>query len=189
MPDADRLPEESLRFLTDLAAHNEKPWFEANRERRERDLVEPARALVRRLTAEIGAVFPEITGSDAKQGGSLTRLQRLHRDTRFGKDRRPFHSHVGMHFWHRSGRKTEVPGFFLRVAPDEVLLGTGVHGPEPGPLEKIRRALDADRKGWEKASRDPAFLRLWGGLEGECLQRVPAPWPLAPDPETIGGTQ
>lgn len=174
MGDADRLPKESLGFLADLADHNDKRWYDANRERCDRELVEPCRALVRRITAEIGGVFPEITGSDARSGGSLTRL---HRDVRFSKDKRPFNAHVGMHFWHRSGKKMEVPGFFLRVAPDEVLLGTGLHGPEPGPLEKIRRDLDRDRRGWEKASRDPAFVRLWGGLEGESLKRVPAPWP------------
>ncbi len=174
MPDADHLPKESLRFLADLAAHNDRKWYDANRERCDADLVEPCRGLVRRLAEDLGSVFPEITGSDTKVGGSLTRLNR---DVRFSKDKSPFHAHVGMHFWHRAGRKMEVPGFFLRVDPGEILLGTGLHGPEPGPLEAIRRALDADRRGWEKASRDPAFLRLWGGLEGEALKRVPAPWP------------
>ena len=174
MADADHLPKEALGFLADLEARNDRKWFDANRARCDAELVEPCRALVRRLTADLGAVFPAITGSDAKVGGSLTRLNR---DTRFSKDKRPYHSHVGMHFWHREGRKMEVPGFFLRVAPGEILLGTGLHGPEPGPLEAIRRALDADRKGWERASRDPAFVRLWGGLEGEALKRVPAPWP------------
>ncbi len=174
MADADCLPKESLRFLADLGARNDKKWFDANRARCESDLVEPCRALVRRLAGDLGGVFPEITGSDSKVGGSLTRL---HRDVRFSKDKSPFHTHVGMHFWHRSGKKMEVPGFFLRVAPDEVLLGTGLHGPEPGPLETIRRALDADRRGWTKASRDPAFVRLWGGLEGEALKRTPVPWP------------
>lgn len=168
------LPKESLAFLTDLAARNDRKWFDANRKRYEGDLVEPCRALVRALTAELAAVSPEITGSDAGNGGSLTRL---FRDTRFSKDKSPFHTHVGMHFWHRKGRKMELPGFFLRIDPEEVLLGTGLHGPEPGPLARVRGAIDGDRKGWERASRDPAFLRMWKGLEGESLKRVPKPWP------------
>ncbi len=174
MPDADRLPKEALAFLADLAEHNDKRWYEGQKERCQEDLYEPARALVRTLTAELSAAFPDITGSDAKVGGSLTRL---HRDTRFSKDKRPFNTHIGMHFWHRAGKKMEVPGFFLRVSPEEVLLATGLHGPEPGPLEKVRKVIDKDRKGWERASRDPSFLRHFGGLEGESLKRVPAPWP------------
>jgi len=179
---ADRLPSESLAFLRDLGAHNDRAWFEGNRERCEAELIVPALSLVRRLTADLRAVFPRIVGRDAKSGGSMTRL---HRDTRFSKDKRPFHMHVGLHFWHEKGRKMEVPGFFLRVAPDEVLLATGMHAPEPIPLEKIRLAIDRDREGWKRAARNPAFLRDWGGLEGESLKRVPAPWsadhPLAED--------
>lgn len=161
-------------FLGDLAAHNDKDWFAANKERCERELVEPARALVRTLAAGVGAVFPQIVGSDAKSGGSLTRL---HRDTRFSKDKSPFHTHVGMHFWHTSGKKMETPGFFVRIAADEVLVATGMHQPEPPALEKIRKSIDADAKAWTRASRDAAFLKAWGGLEGESLKRVPAPWP------------
>lgn len=173
MDTADRLPAASLAFLRDLAAHNDRKWFEANRDRCEEDLWVPCRALVRGILAEIAGPFPRITGSDKGVGGSLTRL---HRDTRFGKDKRPFHSHVGMHFWHTSGKKMEVPGFFLRVDPDEVLVATGMHGPEPGDLDRIRRAIDGDPKGWDRAARGPGFVKAWGGLEGESLKRVPAPW-------------
>jgi uncharacterized protein (TIGR02453 family) len=170
----DRLPAASLAFLEDLAAHNDRAWFDANRGRCETDLVLPARALVRDVLARLARPFPKVTGSDAKSGGSLTRL---HRDTRFGKDPRPFHSHLGMHFWHAKGRKMEVPGFFVRVAPDEVLVATGMHAPEPPDLARIRKAIDEDPKGWERASRAAAFRKAWGGLEGESLKRVPAPFP------------
>lgn len=174
MSDATSVPKEFLAFLRDLAAHNDKDWFADNKARYERDVVEPARALVRTLTARLRAEFPHVTGSDAKSGGSLTRI---FRDTRFGKDKSPYHTHVGMHFWHDAGAKMEVPGFFLRIDAKETLVATGLHQPEPEPLAKIRAAIDADRKGWEKASRGKPFLAAWGSLDGESLKRVPAPWP------------
>ena len=40
------MPKESVVFLRDLAAHNDKEWFAKNKARCERDLVEPARELV-----------------------------------------------------------------------------------------------------------------------------------------------
>jgi uncharacterized protein (TIGR02453 family) len=172
--DADHLPKAGLQYLRDLAAHNDRAWFEASAARREEDLVEPTRALVRGILAGLERPFPRITGSDAKAGGSSTRL---HRDTRFGKDKRPFHTHVGLHFWHEKGRKMETPGFFLRIDPDEVLVATGMHGPEPGDLLKIRKAIDAAGDAWGKAVGAAAFRKAWGGLEGEALKRVPAPWP------------
>jgi uncharacterized protein (TIGR02453 family) len=170
----DRLPPAALAFLEDLAAHNDRAWFEENRARCEADLYEPARALVRDVVARLAKAFPRVTGSDAKTGGSLTRL---HRDVRFAKDGRPFHSHLGMHFWHEKGKKMEVPGFFVRIDPAEVTVATGMHGPEPEDLARIRRAIDADREGWAKAAHGAAFRKAWGGLEGETLKRVPAPFP------------
>lgn len=168
------VPKEFLAYLRDLAAHNDKAWFDKNKARYDREVVEPARALVRQLTADLGTAFPQITGSDAKAGGSLTRI---FRDTRFGKDKSPYHTHVGMHFWHVKGRKMETPGFFLRIDANEVLIATGQHQPEPPLLGRIRMLIDQDRKGWEKASRDKSFLKHWGGIEGESLKRVPAPYP------------
>ncbi|NOT07294.1 MAG: DUF2461 domain-containing protein [Gemmatimonadales bacterium] len=161
------LPAESLRFLRDLAAHNDKAWFSANRDRYERDLLAPAKELAEAVGRELVSPFPEITG------GALTRL---HRDVRFSKDKQPFHTHIGVHYWHREGRKMEVPGFFLRIDAKQLLLGTGLHQPEPDVLRRIRVAIDKDPKGWQRAARDKAFLRTWGGLDGESLKRVPAPW-------------
>ena len=119
-------------------------------------------------------MFPRLTGSDAKSGGSLTRI---FRDTRFGKDKSPYHTHVGMHFWHEAGEKMVTPGLFLRIDTKEVLLGTGQHQPEPEALAAIRGAIAGDPKAWAKAARDRAFLADWRGLEGESNKRVPAPWP------------
>lgn len=174
MVTATHVPKELLAFLRDLGAHNDKTWFAANKARYEEDVVEPARALVRELTTRLAAEFPHITGSDAKVGGSLTRI---YRDTRFGSDPSPFHTHVGMHFWHKSGKKMEVPGFFLRIDAKQVLIATGMHQLEPEPLARVRKAIDRDGKGWERAVRDKAFVKSFGELAGESLKRVPAPWP------------
>jgi len=173
MSDADRLPKQSLQFLADLSDHNDKAWYDANRKRCDDELVEPCRALVRGVLATLADEFPRITGSDRKSGGSLTRL---HRDTRFGKDKRPFNSHVGLHFWHEDGKKMLVPGFFVRIDPDEVLVATGYHGPDKPQLQRIREAIDADPRGWTKAAHGGDFVKAWGGLEGEALKRVPQPW-------------
>jgi len=176
------LPQESLRFLADLEKHNNRAWFDANRGRCEQQLIAPVRGMVARICDEISTTFPRIVGSPAPSGGSITRL---HRDVRFSTDKKPFHSHIGMHFWHEDGRKMEVPGFFLRVDPKEILLGTGLRQPDPAVVQRLRMAIDRDRTAWRAASCDKSFVRIWGGLDGESLKRVPAPWsaddPLADD--------
>lgn len=170
------LPRESLRFLADLAAHNNREWFAAERDRLENDLMRPAKILVEHFCEAFASTFPHLVGSTASAGGSLTRL---HRDVRFSSDKRPFHTHIGMHFWHRQGRKMETPGFFLRVSPTELLLATGLHQPEPKILQQVRQAIDQDQKAWRRATQDDAFLRAWNRIEGESLKRVPPPWSAA----------
>ena len=167
-------PKASLSVLADLARHNTKPWFDANRGRIDADLIAPARAIVDELCSGLASPFPYLTGSSRASGGSLTRL---HRDVRFSKDKRPFHTHLGMVFWHRDGKKMETPGFFLRISPDELLLGTGLHQPDADALARIRKAIDGNRTAWTRATRDAAFVKVWGGLQGDSLKRVPAPWP------------
>ncbi len=137
METADKLPKSALAFLADLAKNNDKRWYDKNRDRCAEELVEPCRALVRGIQAELAKPFPRITGSDKKAGGSLTRL---HRDVRFSKDKRPYNSHMGLHFWHEAGKKMQVPGFFLRVDPEGVLVATGLHGPDKPELERVRKA-------------------------------------------------
>jgi uncharacterized protein (TIGR02453 family) len=173
MSSTDRLPQSALQFLSDLRDHNDRDWYAANKDRCADELIEPCRALVRTVVGELADAFPRITGSDKKSGGSLTRL---HRDTRFGKDKRPYNSHIGLHFWHEDGKKMQVPGFFVRIDPDEVMVATGYHGPDKPQLLQIREAIDSDPDGWAAAAHGGAFTKAWGGLDGEALKRVPKPW-------------
>ena len=60
MDQASCLPKESLAFQAEFAAHDDKQWFAANKARCERDVVEPARALVRGRAPALETEFPEI---------------------------------------------------------------------------------------------------------------------------------
>lgn len=77
-----------LAFLTALAAHNDRDWFAANRAAYD-DGLRPA------LAALIAALNPVL---DAKglplRGDPKKSLFRIHRDTRFSNDKRPYKSHV-----------------------------------------------------------------------------------------------
>ena len=44
-------------------------------------------------------------------------LFRIYRDTRFSADKRPFKTHVGIHFSHSSGKDAHAPVFYLQLEP------------------------------------------------------------------------
>ena len=81
------LPPESLRFLDDLAKHNDKRWFESNRDRCERDLIAPANAFDLRGTglrfARNGSGGYDVTRIDGTFRSALgTRLTLTDDDSR-----------------------------------------------------------------------------------------------------------
>jgi hypothetical protein len=42
-------------------------------------------------------------------------LNRVHRDTRFSKDKTPYKTNVGIHFQHMVGKHVHLPGFYVHI--------------------------------------------------------------------------
>src|SRR6185436_13875672 len=84
-----------FRFLRDLRKNNDRDWFAAHKESYERDVKEPALAFVAGFAAALRRLSPHLVADPRPVGGSLFRI---HRDVRFGADKRPYKTHVGIHF-------------------------------------------------------------------------------------------
>ena len=76
---------EALDFLQEIRENNTKEWFEANRERYEKLILEPSRAYVEEMGEHLMALVPTINAVP-KINGSLFRIDR---DIRFRKDKTP----------------------------------------------------------------------------------------------------
>lgn len=159
----------AIEFLAELRDHNDKRWFEANKQRYEDCVREPARAFIRDVGARLGEVSPELAADDRKVGGSL---MRVHRDVRFGKDKTPYKTNIGIQFRHRLGKDVHAPGAYVHLGLDGCFLGIGMWRPEPAALQKIREAIAADPKRWKKACSSPKLTAFWQ-MEGEALARPP----------------
>lgn len=159
-----------LAFLEDLASHNDKVWFEANRDRYERDLRAPAVALVEALVPRVQAISPHLRAVAAGKGSSIGRI---HRDTRFSADKSPFKSYLGIHFAHATGK--EGPGLHLHLQPSDTGVGLGVWMLEPPQLAAVRGRIAAADGGWGpvRAALDHGGFRFIG----ESLARVPKGFP------------
>jgi uncharacterized protein (TIGR02453 family) len=93
-------------------------------------------------------------------------LFRIYRDTRFSPDKRPFKTHVGIHFSHASGKDAHAPVFYLQLEPDNCFAAAGVWHPDNSALTKIRMAIVAEPEQWAKVRRKLE-------LEGDSLMRPP----------------
>lgn len=153
-------------FLSELAANNTREWFEANRTRYERDVLEPMLHFIEHLHPRLVRVAPSFVADARRSGGSLFRI---HRDTRFSPDKSPYKRHIAARFLHRAQpRGRQGPAFYLQLEPGDSFGGGGIYHPDMPTLTRIRHAIIDDAKGWR------AVRRTGIRIEGDSLRRAPA---------------
>lgn len=158
----------SINFLYELAANNNRDWFNENKPRYEKLIREPALALVENSSPLLAQISSQFVASPKKVGGSL---MRVYRDTRFARDKTPYKTNIGIQFRHVQGKDVHAPGFYLHVGLDEIFIGVGIWRPDGTALAAIREAIDSNPKGW-LAARDHLVTSGFE-LTGNSLKRPP----------------
>ena len=155
---------ELFRFLGELKANNDRDWFNANKDRYEEHVRGPALDFVSDFAPHLEQISPHFVADPRPSGGSLFRI---HRDTRFSKDKSPYKPYVGVQFRHERAKDAHTPGFYLHLQPRGVFAGVGLWRPDAPALGRIREAIVDDPGSWRGASEG---LRL----AGDSLKRAPA---------------
>ena len=156
-------------FLRDLRANNDRPWFEGNKERYLEVVRDPMLDFIAAFAGPLAEISPHFRADPRPNGGSLFRI---HRDTRFSKDKRPYKTNVGAHFRHSAGKDAHAPGFYLHLEPDACFAGCGVWRPDGPALNRIRNAIVARPDEWRRVAIGREFSGTFG-LTGETLKRPP----------------
>ena len=164
-----RFDSNTLRFLTELASHNERPWFAVNKQRYDDHVATPALAFIEAFSEPLAKISRHFVAAPKRIGGSL---MRVYRDTRFARDKTPFKTNIGIQFRHERGRDVHAPGFYVHIEPGASFIGAGIWHPEPSALTAIRMAIVEQPTVWRRA-RDRAAFRRHFELDGERLTRVP----------------
>jgi uncharacterized protein (TIGR02453 family) len=164
---APRFTPETLRFLRALKRNNDREWFKARKATYEEHVRGPMIALVERLATEFPRFAPDLIASPR------TSLYRQYRDTRFSEDKRPLKTHVSAVFPCRGLARHEGAGLYVEVNCEEVWVGGGMYAPQPPQLQRVREHLAANYVRFRALVESPSFVRAFGGIEGERLQRVP----------------
>lgn len=159
----------TLGFLNELAANNDRAWFEENKPRYEALVREPALEFIAAMAAPLAKFAPHFRAEPRKMGGSL---MRVFRDTRFARDKSPYKTNIGIQLRHELGKDVHAPGFYLHIATDECFFGAGCWHPEAEALGHIRDLIAAQPKRWLAARDDKKFAAHWA-LAGDSLTRPP----------------
>ncbi len=171
--DFQRFQPTLFEFLEELADHNQRPWFLANKLRYEQDVLAPSLAFIRAFRPRLKKISPSFVASDQRIGGSL---MRVYRDARFTHGLGPYKTNVGIQFRHELGPDVHAPGFYVHIEPGECFLAVGCWRPERDALAHIRQAI-VERPGvWRRASTASPFRQLFE-LVGDRLKRPPRGFP------------
>ncbi len=134
-------------FLEELRLHNDRDWFERNKDRYVHDVRDPFLRFVAGAAPVLKRLAPRLVADPRPVGGSLFRI---HRDTRFSRDKTPYKTNAAASFRHAAGRHVHGPGLYVSLGPGEVEVGGGVWHPEPEPLRLIRKAIAERPAAWRK---------------------------------------
>jgi len=157
-------------FLKELTRNNDRPWFMANKQRYIEEVRDPLLHFIDQFGSPLAKISKHMVADPRPVGGSLFRI---YRDTRFSRDKQPYKTHAAMSFRHIGGRDVHGPGFYVHFEPGNVFMGAGMWHPEPEVLTKVRDAIVAHPKRWERVLRSRGVTLDARHEDDDRLKRPP----------------
>jgi len=159
----------SMKFLSDIAENNNRDWFAENKHLYEENIRTPAFHFITDMADELAMLSTHFRASPKKVGGSL---MRIFRDVRFGKDKRPYKTNIGIHFRHAMGKDVHAPGFYVHIEPGDCFIGVGLWRPDSLSLGKVRDRICEQSDQWTSVIKEKGFKKYFQ-LRGEGLKTGP----------------
>jgi uncharacterized protein (TIGR02453 family) len=128
------LSKDTLQFLDDLKANNNRDWFLENKKRYEA-FKKDYQQLVADLLDAMKPMDPSLEMLEVKNC-----TFRINRDIRFSKDKTPYKSHLGI--WLSSGAKgLNRSGYYIHLEKGASFIAGGLYCPESDDLKKMRKEI------------------------------------------------
>jgi uncharacterized protein (TIGR02453 family) len=163
-------PPETIQFFAELAANNNKHWFEAHRSDYDDFVMEPSRDFVIALGGLLRELAPNIM-ADPRVNKSIFRI---YRDTRFSKDKTPYKTHLALWFpVSQRGAKFDHPGFYFHLEPDNLMLGVGIHKFSKPLLKAYRDSVIDPKQGSSLAQAIKAVADKGYSVGEKTYKRTP----------------
>ena len=159
-----------FQFLKDLAANNNREWFQGHKDeylKAQKEFEELLTAIIARIS-----LFDEsIVGIQAKDC-----TYRIYRDTRFSSDKTPYKIHLGGYINAR-GKKSEHCGYYVHIEPDNCMLAGGSWCLEPKVLKAVRQSVYDNIDEYREIVEDPAFKQYFPVIGENHLKTAPKGFP------------
>ena len=164
-----------INFLEDLAANNDRAWFEANRDRY-KAVKSRMDAVAKDFIEAVAAFDPSVEGVQVKDA-----TYRIYRDTRFTKDKSPYKTWFGVYVCPR-GKRSGLSGYYMHVEPDQnhYMLCTGAYCPTAGEIKSVREEIMTEGDAFVETIRQAEGFDIDWSTAYKCM---PQGW-SAEDPHS-----
>ncbi|WP_262693782.1 DUF2461 domain-containing protein [Kordiimonas aquimaris] len=122
-------PEETVKFLKNLHANNNREWFTEYKSAYETSVKKPAEF----FAAIMAAKLQSLTGHTYS-----SKVFRVYRDVRFSKDKTPYNTHVHIGF---TPEGLDTPGWYFGLDTEKLSVGVGTFAFEGDKLETYRQRI------------------------------------------------
>lgn len=157
-----------LNFFKDLAANNNKVWFDENRSTYEDFVREPFKEFVQHLINTVAIknkAFKELEPKDC--------IFRINRDIRFSKDKTPYKLMVSAVIAPEGKKSKAVNGVYIELSPAHLRVYGGIYEIDKDDLYAVREEMALAPEKFKKIYSAPKFKSVFGQILGEKNKIIP----------------
>ncbi|MCP4634032.1 MAG: DUF2461 domain-containing protein [candidate division Zixibacteria bacterium] len=164
------ITKESFRFIAELWEHNNKKWFDKNRERYIEHVREPIKQLAGELAVPVSMLLPDFTGKP--------KISKINADIRFHPKKKPYKEHIWVSYKETGYEYSEL---FVYIDRKGWGAGAGIGAPKKELLECWRQNLIQHISLWRKYVKAAGVGKKIGVFSESKFKK-----PLYPDiPEDV----
>jgi uncharacterized protein (TIGR02453 family) len=148
------LSKDTLQFLDDLKANNNRDWF-LDQKKRYDAFKKDYHQLVADFLDAMKPLDPSLEMLEVKNC-----TFRINRDIRFSKDKSPYKSHFGV--WISSGVKGQNrSGYYVHIENGASFIAGGLYCPEASDLKKMRKEIAYFHDDLEEILKEKTFKTVF----------------------------
>ena len=159
------LSKDSLQFLDDLKANNNREWFLDNKKRYE-IFKKDYQQLVGNFLDAMKPLDPSLELLEVKNC-----TFRINRDIRFSKDKSPYKNHFSVGF--NRTKPLLRGGMYLHIESEASFVGGGFWEPNAADLFRMRKEIEMDASELRAIIAEESFQKYFKSIEGEELKTAP----------------
>lgn len=166
--------EETIRFFMDLKFHNYTEYFHQEHDR----YIETVQSLFYEFINSLG---PDMRKIDSRMEIRPHKcLSRIHRDTRFSRDKSPYRDHLWLLFRREAEPREKSVMYWFELGPSRLSWGMGFWGENREAMDLFRKRIQANPAGTLALLDDLEMDRHRLLLNGTSHKRMVIP-PEIPD--------